>query len=186
MHNFRVFWFCSKKVEKNPIQVWNLENFSSKTPTRRGLFVKKKLLRIFLLKVFYKGFPCKFYKGIPYKKFYKGFPYKMNREKIPKPALVLHVLCLKRKKERKLIKKERKKEGVLFVKWSEWLKWVKWVRILRKKGRKKGVLYSSPTLPRPPALLVGMMNDEWRNEWMNDEEKKVLLFCWNFAHWKYI
>ena len=32
--------------------------------------------------MFYKGFPSKFYKGIPYKKFYKGFPYKMNREKI--------------------------------------------------------------------------------------------------------
>ena len=56
MRNFRVFWFCSKMVEKNPIQVWNLENFSSKTPTRRGLFVKKKLLWIFFLKVFYKGF----------------------------------------------------------------------------------------------------------------------------------
>merc|ERR1711891_79423 len=32
--------------------------------------------------MFYKGFPCKFYKGFPYKKIYKGFPYKMNREKI--------------------------------------------------------------------------------------------------------
>ena len=74
------FWLENWK--KIRFQVWNLENFSSKTPTRRGLFVKKKLLRIFILKVFYKGFPSKFYKGIPYIKLYKGFPYKMNREKI--------------------------------------------------------------------------------------------------------
>ena len=65
---------------------------------------KKKLLRIFLLKVFYKGFPCKFYKGIPYKKFYKGFPYKMNPEKIKGNSFN------KRKKERKERKNGRKKE----------------------------------------------------------------------------
>ena len=38
VRNFRVFWFCSKKVEKNPIQVWKWENFSPKIPSRRGLF----------------------------------------------------------------------------------------------------------------------------------------------------
>ena len=56
MRNFRVFWFCSKMVEKNPIQVWNLENFSSKTPTRRGLFLEKKIQRISLQKCFTRDF----------------------------------------------------------------------------------------------------------------------------------
>ena len=81
-----------------------MEIFSSKTLTRRGLFFKKKLLWISPLKVFYKGFPCKFYKGFPYKKFYKGFPYKMNPEKIKGNSFN------KRKKERKERKNGRKKE----------------------------------------------------------------------------
>ena len=74
------FWLENWK--KIRFQVWNLENFGSKTPTRRGLFVKKKLLRIFLLKLFYKGFPSKFYKGIPYKNFTRDFLIKWIEKKL--------------------------------------------------------------------------------------------------------
>ena len=45
--NFRVFWFCSKNVEKNPIQVWKLGNFLiffSKSHYYRGLFFRKKIV----------------------------------------------------------------------------------------------------------------------------------------------
>ena len=54
--------------------------------------------------MFYKGFPCKFYKGIPYKKFYKGFPYKMNRQKNEREFF------FKRKKERKKERKRKEKK----------------------------------------------------------------------------
>ena len=64
-----------------------------------AILSKKKLHRIFNLNVFYKGFPCKFYKGFPYKKNYKGFPYKMNPEKFKGNSFI---------KERK---NERKREG---------------------------------------------------------------------------
>ena len=63
-----------------------MENFCSKTPTRGGLFVKKKILWISLLKVFYKGFIrdflVNFTREFLIKNFYEGFPCKMNREKI--------------------------------------------------------------------------------------------------------
>ena len=69
---------------------------------------KKKLLGISPWKVFYKGFPSKFYKGFSYKKFYKGFPYKMNRAKIKGNSFIKETK--KGKKERMEEKKERKKE----------------------------------------------------------------------------
>ena len=83
---FEFYDFAEKNWKKIRFKFWNFGNFSSKTPTRRGLFVKKKLLWISLLKVFYKGFIrdflVNFTREFLIKNFYEGFPCKMNREKI--------------------------------------------------------------------------------------------------------
>merc|ERR1712001_348537 len=87
---------------------FNLENFSSKIHTRKGLFVKKNYLGFPPEKCFIRDFQVNFYQGFSYKIFYKGFPYKMNRAKIKGNSFIKETK--KGKKERMEEKKERKKD----------------------------------------------------------------------------
>ena len=91
--NFRVFWFCSKNVEKNPIQVRNFGFFFSKSHYYyRGLFFQnfpwELLVKWTRIKFkgnylyFFQEGQKKKYKGFPFKKKYMGILYKINSDQI--------------------------------------------------------------------------------------------------------
>ena len=90
--NFRVFWFCSKNVEKNPIQVRNFGFFFSKSQYYRGLFFQnfpwELLVKWTRIKFkgnylyFFQEGQKKKYKGFPCKKKYMGILYKINSDQI--------------------------------------------------------------------------------------------------------